>query len=168
MNLPLKYKNKKGFTLLELMIVIAILGIFLAVAAPRMDGSKTDFKLYTTARNLVSDIRYAQELSISTKENHGVFFDSSGGIWYEIKNLVTDKTIKKINFNNSVSYNKMVDTANDPVGDGVVFDSRGKPYEDDGVTPLVTLSTIYLEASDMFIYVRITPQTGDVSFGRNN
>jgi len=148
------------------MIVIAIMGIFLAVAVPKMGSSKTDFRLYTTARNLVSDIRYAQELSISTKENHGIFFDAPDGVWYEIRNLATNKTIKRINFNTSVSYKKMVDTANDPVGDGIVFDSTGKPYEDDGVTPLVTLSTVHLEAAGMYIYVRITPQTGEVSFGR--
>ncbi|MGE5328016.1 MAG: Tfp pilus assembly protein FimT/FimU [Deltaproteobacteria bacterium] len=167
MKLPHKAESSKGFTLLELMIVIALLGIFLAVAVPRMGGSKTDFKLYTTARNLVSDIRYTQELSISTKEKHGIFFDGSDGKWYEIRNLVTGKTVKRINLNNGASYEKMLDTANDPVGDGIVFDSTGKPYEDDEVTALITLSTIYLKAADMYIYVRVTPQTGEVSFGRN-
>jgi len=156
--------DNKGFTLLELMIVIAIIGIFLAVAAPKMGGSKTDFKLYTVARTLVSDIRYAQELSINTKDKHGIFFSESG---YEIKNTITAKTVKTIDFSSGVSYEKILDSSDNPVGDGVVFDSTGKPFEDDGVSAFVNLSTIYLKASNVYIYIKITPETGEVSFERN-
>ncbi|MGE5472696.1 MAG: Tfp pilus assembly protein FimT/FimU [Ignavibacteriales bacterium] len=164
--------KNKGFTLLEIMIVIAILGIVIVVAAPRMGGSKNDFKLYTSARNLVSDIRYAQELSISTKDNHIVFFNFDEN-WYEIRQIIvsetgrTLKTIKRVDFSGGITCEKIVDASGNSVGEGFVFDSTGKPFEPDETTAFTDLTTIYLKASNVYIYIKITPQTGEVSFGWN-
>ncbi len=54
-----KHRNQKGFTLIELMIVIAIIGILAAIAIPQF--SKYRAKSYNTAnladsRNLKTDM----------------------------------------------------------------------------------------------------------------
>ena len=48
-----KHRNQKGFTLIELMIVIAIIGILAAIAIPQFASYRA--KSYNTAS--VSDVR---------------------------------------------------------------------------------------------------------------
>ncbi|MBC8288609.1 MAG: prepilin-type N-terminal cleavage/methylation domain-containing protein [Nitrospinae bacterium] len=56
-------ENSKGFTLIEIISVILILGIIAAVAVPNFDRS--GIAVANWAATIKSDIRYAQELAMS-------------------------------------------------------------------------------------------------------
>ena len=56
-------KNARGFTLIEMISVILILGIIAAVAVPSFD--KSSIEASTWAATIETDIRYAQELALS-------------------------------------------------------------------------------------------------------
>ncbi len=75
---------KHGFTLLELLIVIVIIGVIASVSIPKIK-QYFNFKTYNAARILVSDIHYAQTLSETTQINHGIMFypDEDRYIVYE-------------------------------------------------------------------------------------
>ena len=65
----------KGFTLLELIIVLAIIaiasgGIFLTARTSQKR------ELYLASRQLQADIRYAQRLAIATGQRHDVIFEA--------------------------------------------------------------------------------------------
>lgn len=92
-------QNNKGFTLMELMIVIAIIGVIVLVAYPNFKGSKQDSALYGEARKVMTDIRYTQQLASNVRQQCSLNFSSTG---YSIQyNGTTDKSVT---FENSVAY----------------------------------------------------------------
>ena len=62
-------KNSRGFTLIEIISVILVLGIIAAVALPSFDRSGIDAA--TWAATIEADIRYAQELAMSRNPASG-------------------------------------------------------------------------------------------------
>ena len=151
-----KILDIKGFTLLELMIVIAIIGILISVTTPNFSSSKDHFKLHTTARKCIVDIRYAQQLSIDRKEKHGVYFSSTG---YNIKNNLTSEIVKTVKFEGGISY---IDGSIN--GNAVVFGTEGIPLQMNEITPFTTITKIGIISSMNFhVYVDLTPKTGEVS-----
>lgn len=66
---------KKGFTLLEAVIVLAIVAMFFAVSIPFFSRLTKSAKLDTSARSVASALRLAREYAISTDTNYYVVFD---------------------------------------------------------------------------------------------
>lgn len=67
--------NQKGFTLVELMVVIAILGILAAIAIPKFSDS-------TSAANtakIAADLRTIDSALVMYQANGGVVADGTGG-----------------------------------------------------------------------------------------
>ena len=75
---------KKGFTMIELIFVIVILGILASVAIPRLAGTRTDAEIATTVANLrtlLSDLNSYYVVK-------GEFAEGAAGAkWNEITNV---------------------------------------------------------------------------------
>ncbi len=82
--------NRKGYTILELIIVIVIAGIMAAVAIPKI-GNVSNVDVYTAARLIKSDIRYTQQRAMSKFRTTTIAF--TGGTDSYTISTVLDGTI---------------------------------------------------------------------------
>ncbi len=73
----MKPARKDGFTLLELLVVLAIVALMMAIAVPRFAGALPGAELDSGARKLAAGLREARSLAVSI--NRAVPFTLSGG-----------------------------------------------------------------------------------------
>ncbi|MGE5611625.1 MAG: Tfp pilus assembly protein FimT/FimU [Bacillota bacterium] len=67
---------RRGFTLAEILVVVVILGIAGGIIVPQI-GTRDDRRAQAAARSLIADLIYAQNLAITSQDNHLVMFSTS-------------------------------------------------------------------------------------------
>jgi len=70
-------KKEVGFTLVELMVVVAIMAILLLLAAPRMQNYMTLMRLNGAAREVLADLTAARMKAVNLNDTVTVNFYSS-------------------------------------------------------------------------------------------
>jgi len=165
----------RAFTLVELLIVVTIIGIASALVVPYV-GARTDLRVSAVARTLISDLQYAQNLAITTRQSHGIWFEANR---YTIQRFSTGgATTIKHPVSKDTFVVQMGPTGKD-VYSGIamplvnvrqgasrlVFDSMGTPMAFDGTTSISTTSAalVSLSAGGTTIVIRIEPFTGEVN-----
>lgn len=68
-------RGPRGFSLVEIMIVLAVMSLILAFAAPRMAGNFLGLTLETTAKKIAGALRYARSQALNTGITHAAIFD---------------------------------------------------------------------------------------------
>lgn len=71
--------NEKGFTLVELILVIAIIAILAGATVPVLGNFTQRTQIDSTAREVVSALRFAQQKSMANENDSefGVYFDDA-------------------------------------------------------------------------------------------
>ncbi len=67
--------NQKGVTLIELVVVFAIIAIGAALTTPNIGGWMTNYRLRSATRDIISTMRVAQLKAISHNLRYQVSFD---------------------------------------------------------------------------------------------
>jgi len=70
-------QGEKGFSLLELMIVVGVFGVLVAASVPAISGSIRTARLQGAAQTLASDLRYARSLASAERKNFQVTFGAN-------------------------------------------------------------------------------------------
>ena len=132
--MQLTIQNKKGFTIVEMLIVIVVLGTIAAVASSNWNKYTVNANLRSAARDVASDFFVTREKAVSENANYRVTFDV-GANNYVITNLVTgvlqtktptsfgaDIVLQSVNFGGSVDFQTRGTVSN---GNLVLRNSRG-------------------------------------------
>ena len=68
----------RGFSLIELMIVLVIMTLVLGLAGPRVAKQMAVLHLRTTAKQLAASLRWARSQALSTGKTYNAVFDCGG------------------------------------------------------------------------------------------
>lgn len=155
MNKMRKMKNKKGFTLMEMLIVVAIIAILIAIAIPTFASSLNKARVATDEANIRSG--YASVMTdVLMDENYSVEGGTTKTATYKLNKdgsvtKITDKVTDAADPYTTVGKNDNADTA-------VAGNKVGKWDKGVGVTYTYDYSTGKVQ-----IKVGTTTQTGDPS-----
>ena len=86
------FSRSRGFTLLELIVVLLIVGLMTALATPRLIGSWTKINLKTSAQKISSSLRYARSQAVSEQLLYYAVFDfEKNGLFIRSEKLKDDE-----------------------------------------------------------------------------
>ena len=88
-------KRQAGFTLMELMVVIAIIAILSGIAIPNAITWRNNAQVSSAARGLYSDLQNAKSMAIKENRTCTISFDDSGRGSYTIS--MANKADKTVN-----------------------------------------------------------------------
>lgn len=108
--------GQKGFTLVEVMIVVAIIGILAAIATPALLAWLPNMRLKAAARDLYSKMQRTRMEAIRTNETWAIVFDpptnrylvcsSSGAdtVWSTIADNTVTETVDLSTYNSGIGF----------------------------------------------------------------
>ena len=73
-----KWRNSRGFTLFELLIVLLIISVVSAFVGPRLGSSMSNMELKTAAKKIAASLRYARSQATWEGTTYVAVFDFSG------------------------------------------------------------------------------------------
>jgi prepilin-type N-terminal cleavage/methylation domain-containing protein len=155
--------GNRGFTFLELAVVLTLLGLFSVLTVPSLQGMLSGDKLDRAARNMATVIRHARGLAAGEGTLHYVRFDlGEGKYWLSRErgqlgsDLQHEDVIKRRRLPDGVSF-KDVETN----GKGMV--AKGETVIHFWSSGLVEMATIHLrDDNNRQITLFVNPVTGSV------
>jgi type II secretory pathway pseudopilin PulG len=112
---------ENGFSLIQLLTVISIIALMALIAIPSLRQYGPNIKLKAEARQIVSDLRYAQQLTIAQQKVHYVEIDIASRRYTLAQENDPSNPLKTITLTEGISFQAVTGFDNNRV----VFNSYG-------------------------------------------
>jgi prepilin-type N-terminal cleavage/methylation domain-containing protein len=142
--------QNRGFSLIEMLVVIGMMGILMVAAYPSILNTLENRGLDSTARDIQTSLQVAKFQAINTKLSHRVRFDNTTGPWiYVIEREVTSGNWVRMprSLPKSIpgKYTVTVTLPTVPATNTVVFDSVGLVSNFDTAKKTISLQSLKLK-----------------------
>lgn len=129
---------RRGFTLVELTLVITIIGVIAAIAIPRYGSARATFRSRSAAIRLATDLTHASSLAKAKSVSVALVFADDGSGYNTVIDPIASAIVESTLSLTDHPYFASIDPASLPPGHAITFDGFGRP--DTQPTLLVTSS----------------------------
>ncbi len=124
--------NKKGMTLIEILVLIGVVVIISGVVVYSFSYIAPSIKLNQDSKQIVADLRNAQQLAVTEQKNHLISFNQTDNN-YKLIRIVdsAEEVLNTTNLSTDISY-YLIDL--NPTSEEIIFNSAGTPSSSGTVT----------------------------------
>lgn len=123
------YRNRAGFTVIELVIVMVLIGLIVAIAAPRIDTTK--YRVESAMQGLGVSLLAQERLAITKQHDIIILFDEANN---------------SVRIHEDQNNNGLIDAGEHvrgmPLGEGIVFGRGAAPARPMGPGPITFLKHV--------------------------
>jgi len=163
-------RHNKGFTFVELVIAVAVVGALSIVAYVAMDSSLGGYRLGNAESHVIGALRYAQQQAMTNSDWYGVSFQVNPVNQYTVYQTdgSTDTALPDpVNPAATMVTNVATDfpgviisSVNIAGGSKVEFSPTGEPFNDRSGSAIVSTGTVTLTHDAVNRVIDILPVTG--------
>ena len=99
--------NRSGFTLIEIMITVLVTGIIAGISVTSFSSYQPSLELSGVSRDMINNLRYAQQLAISQQINYGIHFYPDQKKYQVVKYSTPEEMIKNIFLPSGIAFSQV-------------------------------------------------------------
>ncbi|MCD6233358.1 prepilin-type N-terminal cleavage/methylation domain-containing protein [bacterium] len=107
--------SRTGFTLLELLVVISIFVIAAGISWGAFRTLSPSWRLAGLVRDIVTDIRYAQQQTVTEQIGYGVYFSTNTNEYWIVRHGETDEILRKKPLPQDITFSEIVGLSSNEV-----------------------------------------------------